>query len=156
MNTQLVKRLAAVILAIAFVLPLSKCTQSTTSQPLADESSADSINSSQNEPTVRYTYAFAEIRRDSPFTWMIPIAFFWPIVFVVKPLRIKSWKTKTGLGILQIILVAGSGYIIFALTIFEEPLIGTYLAAFALTAYTLATIGPGVVSVYWFFKKGNA
>ena len=42
---------------------------------------------------------------------------------------------------------------IFIMTVFEEPLIGTYLAGVALAAYALVTIWPGVVRCRAYFAR---
>lgn len=144
----------ATLLAISFFLPLSRCDRSH-SQELAagvakDMQTSDSAQSADSkqgskaapqtekpkrEPDIRDTYAFENIRSNSPVTWFIPLAYFWPVLVVVVRRRVKD-KALARMKYVELAGCLGSGYMLFYMTLLEDNLlIGGWLAVLGISAW---------------------
>ncbi len=108
-DTHNIKRICAFLLATTFMLPLSRCNMSATSEILSSleiPSSTGEINTNHEEKdnlktSHSYTYAFKEINSQNRYTWLIPLAFFWPQPFVLWRRDSKLNKVTATLGVVE-------------------------------------------------------
>ncbi len=122
MNT-IIKRIASVILIVAFFMPLSQCSVST--PPTNDP----------QESKMEITYAYSAYQWPSAWSIVALLAFFWPFLFSF------YWhgKSKMIINIIELLLCVGTGFMLFTLTYMGGLLMGAYIAIASLTVYSLAT-----------------
>jgi len=122
-----IKRLCAVVLMLAFFMPLSQC-------------SAPQKESGNSAPEVIIKYAYTQ-DESSPLELYVNIAaFFWPILMVVLLSCNKNIRSFLPVKLLELLFCVGSGYALVMLNMFGEPLFGSYVACFAISLYGLLTL----------------
>ncbi len=127
----LAKRIAAVLLAISFFLPLAKCSAPV---PPAGE---------VQEKVVEVTYAYSEYEWPSIEAFLAVLAFSWPLVFAI----LWPGKGRIRIRITEVMLCAGSGWLVFGLLWLRDLLIGGVVAVIALAVYAIATLYQLVAAV---------
>lgn len=122
-----IKRLSAVVLMLAFFMPLSQC-------------SAPQKENSKEPPEIIVKYAYSQ-NTESPLATLASVAaFFWPallaVVFTIK----KVLSSRILFKLLELIFCLGTGYMLVMLNIFGKPLYGSYVATSAISIYGLLTL----------------
>lgn len=123
------KRLTAVLMLIAFFLPMSHCAVEPTT-----------TDSNVIEQKVAVTYAYSANEWPSLEAVATYGAFIWPLALIATGLLWRRAENKWVIPLLEILLSAGSAYILLMLTIFREPLYGWYIASISLGVYFIATL----------------
>jgi len=127
-----IKRLSALVLVMAFFMPLSQCTHSS------------SLNQSQ-PPTTTVKYAYSHTNKLS-FEMAASVAsFFWPLMFISLTSIKKTLNTNLYFKSFEFIACLGSAYMLLLLNIFGKLLYGSYFAISALTVYGLLTLYEGIM-----------
>ncbi len=150
-----VKRIAAILLMICFVLPLSQCEKS--GKVEASPASATGTAAANRVPDRHYevTYAYRNVSPGKPFESAITIAtFFWPLAFFL--LRLKPWGPRVAvtMSLAELLLCAGSAYIVYGLVLFGELLWGGYLAYLALAVYFTAALSEILLRLWRRMRPG--
>ena len=122
--SNLAKRIAALTLVISFFLPLSQCSV----VPPAGQEHQD-VKS-------EVVYAYSAYRWPSFGSFAAVAAFVWPLLFAFR----GNTSTKILISGLELLLCAGTGFMLAALTYVGSWLFGAYLAALAICTYFLATV----------------
>lgn len=141
-KTLVIKRISAIVLCITFFLPLSQCQMNKLKMSTTldtGEQISQAVDNSQ--PAVdekpRYSYNIPA-RMFSPtdlFSWILLLAFVWPLLFWAT-LHVNTKKKVAGLlNILEPFACLGSAYVAYSLAYLGEILIGGYLALGSVAAY---------------------
>lgn len=117
---------AAVMLAIAFFLPVASCTQSS-SEMLLSAQEIEQIEESDESRHRIYKYPYKKVSIGDSKTWYILIAFFWPLV----ALKIRE-EVPNRAGLIQntteVLLCLMTGLIITELSFMYRLEYGGYIA----------------------------
>jgi hypothetical protein len=132
---RLVRRLAAGILLVALFLPLSRCSE----QPSEEEPSAPT--------TYRYYYAWTDFRAAEISSWLLFLAFLWPLPFLAYEAFARGTVARIWLSAIQLPLGAGAITLIYYRTFLHQLWVGGYLAYIALGAYLLALAAEIVLAI---------
>ncbi|MHA1544733.1 MAG: hypothetical protein ACTSU8_06315, partial [Alphaproteobacteria bacterium] len=135
---QIIKIVGAVLLAIAFFLPLSRCAPVTLTPNEDGELVAEAP---EVETVYEYYYAYDNIGVEEPGSFLLLVVFFWPLAFLAFERKGRNTRAKTALMFLGPPLAAGTGYLIIFISIFNELYYGTYVALAGLAGYF---IGSGI------------
>jgi hypothetical protein len=148
---RLVRRLSAALLLVALFLPLSRCSeQPTGNTPGGDaEAGGDAAagaaapNAGPSErpttPTAyRYYYAWTSFSAAEPWSWLIFVAFLWPLPFLAHEALARGKAARVWVSAAQLPLGAGAITLIYYRTFLHQLWVGGYLAYIALGAYLLA------------------
>ncbi len=119
-----IKRIAAITLLCAFFLPLSQCTVST------------SPGVETQQVSTEVTYVYSAYKWPSLGSFMALIAFFWPLGSFLK----SGGSASVMINSVELLLCAGTGFMLFALINIGSLLVGAYVAIASVTTYALATI----------------
>ncbi len=131
----LLKRIAAACLFIAFFLPLSQCSmQKEKAQPTSVQQTVKAA------PSDGVNYAYSSDKDDGIFQAINAMIFIWPTIFVLVLLAYPKFETYLSVQVADIALCLVSAFFLLRLTAFGELLIGGYLAWFSLSAYFLITV----------------
>ena len=122
-----IKRVFALILLLAFFMPLSQCT---TYDP----------NNEEAAPIINIDYGYSNKQILSLDMAISIAAFSWPmflqlLIAIRKALNISIWYKS-----LELVCCLGTAYMLFIINIFGKPLYGSYIAVIALGFYGLLTI----------------
>jgi hypothetical protein len=124
-----IKRLAAIVLVVAFFLPLSQCTV---------EEQNPETRATELKVIVNYAYAHDNWRSlDALATYA---AFLWPLTLVIAGLVWPNLNQKLTIGVLELVFCAGSGFVLFALTFIGTLRYGAYLAGVSIGLYFVTTL----------------
>jgi hypothetical protein len=141
-----IKRTAAILLMICFVLPLSRCERHVkpeAAQAVQAQNAAASAPLIQSLPVRTYedTYAYRSVSSDKAWESVITIAtFFWPILFFLTGRKPRGFNGAMTIGVLELVLCSASAYVVYGLVIFGELRYGGYLTFLALGAYFSAAL----------------
>lgn len=127
-SLRIVRRLSALVLLAALFLPLSRCSQG-----------SDAAQSAQ-PATYTYFYAWTDFQAGSAGSWLIFLAFLWPIPFLAHEWARKDRQAPIWLPAAQLPLAAGAILLVYYRTFLNELWIGGYLAYIALGCFTLALL----------------
>jgi len=139
--TLVIKRVAAILLLLAFFLPLSQCTDSKTNPE---------TKAIEKEVTVTYAYSgfeWSESIGDLAYEAAVCAAFLWPLVLSIASLIRSSLNQKLTIGILELLLCIGSWYMLNVITSFGELRYGAYLAYGSIGLYFITTLVQLVVRI---------
>ena len=123
-----IRRGAAVLLLVALFLPLSRCSHS-----------RDDAVDPGAPRQYTYSYAWTDFDASSAGSWLIFLAFLWPVAFVARELA-PARQTPAWLAAVQLALAAGAALLIYYRTFLDELWVGGYLAYIALGCYSAALI----------------
>jgi hypothetical protein len=132
-----IRRAAAALLLVALFLPLSRCSH-------GRDDGADPDAPRQ----YTYSYAWTDFDASSAGSWLIFLAFLWPIPFVAREVA-PGRQTPPWLAAAQLVLAAGAVCLIYYRTFLDELWVGGYLGYIALGCYSaslLVEIGAGIAS----------
>jgi TRAP-type uncharacterized transport system fused permease subunit len=129
---RIVKIAAFLLLLIAFVLPLSRCS----TENLFNRANQSTLN----EPSYRYNYAWSRFDVELIGTWLIIIAFIWPIPFLLYSNLSKNRQPKVWMLVVEIILAASSICMVYFYTFYEQLWYGGYIAYFSFGLYLIVCI----------------
>jgi hypothetical protein len=149
----LLKRIAAACLFIAFFLPLSQCStqkekaQVTSVQQPVKAAPSDGVN-----------YAYSSDKDDGIFQTINAFVFIWPTIFILVLLAYPKLETYLSVQVADIALCLVSAFFLLRLTAFGELLIGGYLAWFSLGTYFLITATSFLQRVrkVWYLKTATS
>ena len=116
------------LLLVALFLPLSRCSHSR-------DDAADPGAPRQ----YTYSYAWTDFDASSAGSWLIFLAFLWPVAFVARELA-PARQTPAWLAAVQLALAAGAALLIYYRTFLDELWVGGYLAYIALGCYSAALV----------------
>lgn len=141
----IVKRIAAVCLLLAFVLPLSQCSQrqsngSTQLPSLSTQAASPSSLSASAPHDSSLTYAYRADPNDTFFTLANYFAFIWPAIFASCLFVRPQLEQRLALRLIELVLCLVSALIILRLTGFGSLLFGGYLAWSALGLYSFTSL----------------
>jgi hypothetical protein len=174
MNVISLKRIAAIVVLLAFFLPLSQC-----SSRLSEETSASSVNQAavtldvkkesvqkvvveaENKESIEdkskdknkvkskdkspeKNYAYKAAPWTSWNAFFMYCIFLWPCLLIFMLWRRPAWQEKLSVIVLEIMLALASILILNFFSLFYQLLIGAYLALAAWSLYGLAA-----ASVLW-------
>ena len=134
--TRKLKGLAAILLLLACLLPLSSCTVT------RDGTREGSSQSTSTE----YRYAWTGFDVFSAKSYVVPGLFLWPTAFFFVS-RKRSSKFAVAAWWFEAPLLACSGYVIYLLTFLRAREIGGYLAYCGLALYAGAWIGEAAIRI---------
>jgi hypothetical protein len=143
---RLIRRLAAALLLVALFLPLSRCSE----QPPGDTPGGDAAagGAAPSAPTTsRYYYAWTDFDALEPWSWLIFLAFLWPLPFLAHEALARGKAARIWVNAIQIPLGAGSITLVYYRTFLHELWIGGYLAYIALGAYSLSLAAEIVLGI---------
>lgn len=122
-----IKCISAVVLLLAFFMPLSQC-----SGPIEENS--------DKPPEIIVKYAYS-VDTMSPLALVANIgAFFWPILMVVLLTFKRALSSSLLIKFIELLFCFGTGYMLVVLNIFGKPLYGSYVAALAISIYGILTL----------------
>jgi hypothetical protein len=164
------KRIAAIVVLLAFFLPLSQC-----SSRLSEETSASSVNQAAvtldvKKESVQKVVVEAENKesiedkskdknkdknlgknyayKDAPWTswnaFFMYCIFLWPCLLMLLLWKRPTWQEKLSMNVVEIVLALASILILNFFSLFYQLLIGGYLALAGWTLYGLVA-----ASVLW-------
>lgn len=141
MNIKRVKNIAALLLILCLVLPMSRCVKIGPPHPEGD-------TTIQKKDPTEYSYLIplAEIEIKNPSTYLILLAFTWPFpLWFIKSKYKKKWCGKI-LNTAEFVLLVFSWYLIINWTFyFGEPYWGGYIAVASLTVLSTLFIYQAVI-----------
>ena len=134
---RLIRQGATVLLLLALMLPLARCSEQRNGQP---------ADPGQGQSAYTYYYAWSDFDPLSPGSWLILAIFAWPVALMLYQVIIRR-PAPIWLAASQILLFAGSLYVLYVRTVLYELWYGGYLAYTALSASLLASLGELVMAV---------
>jgi len=142
---RLARQGATVLLLVALVLPLARCSGQH-SRP------GESADSGQGPPAYTYYYAWSDFDPLSPGSWLVVMIFVWPVALVLYEV-ISRRPASIWLRTTQVLLFTGSLYVLYIRTFLYELWYGGYIAYAALSACLLASIAELVLIVRSRFRE---
>lgn len=143
MNIKRVKNIAAFLLLICLVLPMSKC-----AKPLPPPPSGE-VKVQNNEP-IEYYYLIplAEINIYDPLTYSILLAFIWPFpLWLIKYKCRLKWSIRI-VNIAEFILISFSFYLIINFAFFfRQPCLGGYIAFASVSVLLILFLSQVVIDL---------
>lgn len=144
------KKVGAVLLLVAFFLPLSRC-EKTSTPPVEENAAIETIPVEVTEYSYYYAWDYIDID-DPRLTALVILAFLWPIIFI----GLRHWnpnpKFDTGVLFLEPFAAAGGSYIVVGVGTMHELYIGSYLALLAAILF----FSGSILEIVEFFKKRKA
>jgi hypothetical protein len=134
---RLARRGATVLLLVALVFPLSRC---------SGQRNGNTADPGQGSSAYTYSYAWSDFDPLSPGSWLILAVFAWPVALVLFEV-ISRRPASIWLPALQALLFAGSLYVLYLRTFLYELWYGGYIAYAALSVCLLASVGELVLAV---------
>lgn len=120
--------IGALVLATAFFLPLSSCSNSIAGNQEGGQAvSADAEVEATAEGQRSYRYPFKMLATDDLESLLIIFAFFWP-TFALAYRRSKRHETSVKFVILEFLLCFFTMWVVWSVSLFERLEIGGYLA----------------------------
>jgi hypothetical protein len=140
-----IKRIAAILLMVCFVLPLSRCEKSGKFEATETKNATAASAASQpaSDKTYEDKYAYRNLSTDAALESALTIAtFFWPLViFILVRGKTLGFRMTMTVDVLELLLCAGSAYVVYGLVLFDELRYGGFLAFLALGVYSIAALG---------------
>jgi hypothetical protein len=133
----LVRQGATVLLLVALVLPLARC---------SGQRNGERADPGQGPSAYTYYYAWSDFDPLSPGSWLMLAIFAWPVALVVYQV-ITRRSTAVWLPAMQVLLFAGSLYVLYVRTFLYELWYGGYIAYTALSVCLLTSLGELVLAV---------
>jgi hypothetical protein len=140
---RLVRRGATLLLLVALVLPLSRCSGQRSGEP---------ADPGQGPSAYTYYYAWSDFDPLSPGSWLILAIFAWPVGLVLYEV-ISRRPASIWLAAVQVLLFAGSLYVLYIRTFLYELWYGGYIAYAALSVCLFASLGELVLAVRMRFSS---
>ncbi len=133
-----IKAASVVLLLIAFAFPLSRCSSDSNNSPA--NSDDKNIQLDQNKSTYTYEYAWSDFDPRDVSSWLILIVFFWPIPVVIYEIVSRKVYRRIWILLIQVLLAAGSIYMIYLRTFLNELWYGGYLSYIALSIFLASSV----------------
>jgi hypothetical protein len=159
---RLVRRLSAALLLVALFLPLSRCSEQPTGNTPGGDAEAGSAAPSAGPSetpttptTYRYYYAWTDFRVSEISSWLLFLAFLWPLPFLAHEALARGKAARIWVSAAQLPLGAGAITLIYYRTFLHQLWVGGYLAYIALGAYLLA-LSAEVVLVIITIRRSRA
>jgi hypothetical protein len=146
----LLRLAAAVVMVIAFFLPVSSCSnQLSVDQGYAGTQATEVAENSD----ISYRYPYESVTFGESASLLITVAYFWPIIAVCYR-RKRPRRAGTKFAILELLLCLLSYWAVWGQTFLEAPEFGAYIAYCATTLYGLAvTVNLSEVFKIWRSRK---
>lgn len=148
MKTTRIKRVAAIVLFVTFFLPLSKCQKNhyRIVQPTSSES-GEKVASRLEEippspdavPEYSYNTAAGMFEPGDTFSWLILLAFVWPLLFWGWQIRDKRPRIAFIMNVMEPLACIGSGYVTWSLSFLGDILVWGYVSMASVLIYFLAS-----------------
>jgi hypothetical protein len=129
------RRAAAVLLLAAMFLPLSRCAHQ-----------ADPADSPGAASRYTYTWAWTDFDAGSAGSWLIFLAFLWPVPFVIREM-LPGRRSPAWLSAVQLLPAAGAILLVYYRTFLDELWVGGYLAYVAVGCYAAALLVEIAVAI---------
>jgi len=151
MSKQTIRNLkyaGAVLLLLAFFLPLSRCDESSWQVYEAEQAGLPTDNIG---PSYEYFYAWEVFTPDGVNDFqpllaiLVVLAFTWPLLFLFTRPRIKNDKINTGLLFFEPLIAAGGAYFVFIINVLNELYIGFYVAMAGVLLFFLGAVTEIVI-----------
>ncbi|CAN5269315.1 hypothetical protein BH11PSE11_BH11PSE11_28110 [soil metagenome] len=143
MSLSNLKKLAALLLMICFVLPLSRCDRNA-KIALPDHAASGSPKATVKRPAVpdyEEKFAYQNVAKDDLAGSALTLAaFFWPLFLIAFGGVAFGSRAATVINLFEMVLCAGSAYMIYGITLFGELRYGGYLAFVAVGVYSVASL----------------
>ena len=143
---RMIRRVSAVLLLVALFLPLSRCSEQGTMNK-EGAGSGDVLGAAAPE-SYRYYYAWTDFQALSIASWLVFIAFLWPLPFLAYEIASRPRAARLWSSVVQIPFAAGSIALIYFHTFLNELWVGGYLAYISLGAYSLALTAEIIIGIY--------
>lgn len=128
MNTTIkLKRISAIVLLLAFFMPLSQCSS------IQTEGSAE-------PPKTTIFYAYSHDNKISTIMLLSVIAFLWPSLSILLVAYRKTLNSSLIFKLSELLFCIGTAYILVGLTLFGDLLYGSYVAGLSILTYALITL----------------
>jgi hypothetical protein len=134
---RLVRQGATVLLLVALVLPLARC---------SGQRHGERADPGPGASGYTYYYAWSSFDPLSPGSWLILAIFAWPVALVLYQ-AVSRRPASVWLPSVQVLLFAGSLYVLYIRTFLYELWYGGYIAYTALSVCLLASVGELVLAV---------
>lgn len=138
-----VKRIAAIVLLLAFFLPLSQCSVMEKQSP-----------GKASVPSVEVTYAYATYDEEFPTPVLAYVGFLWPLGFSIAGLLRPPLMRRRGAALSEMVLCVGSGYVLYVLASWGETRYGAYVAATAIGLYFVSASADVAIRVRAALRSG--
>jgi len=138
-----VKRIAAIVLLVAFFFPLSQC--SVMEEKTPGEASV---------PKVVVRYAYATYDEEFPTPVLAYAGFLWPLGFAIAGLLRPPLLRRRGVALIEMVLCVGSGYVLYLLASWGETRYGAYVAATAIGLYFVSASADVAIRVRAALRSG--
>jgi hypothetical protein len=154
-----IKRVAAILIMICFMLPLSRCNRN---EIIDDPRTASAEANGRQEkrapdPANEDRYAYQRISADNLDESAATLAaFFWPVIFLLLSLKTLKFRGAIAANLGELLLSAASAYMVFGITFFGDLRYGGYLAYFSIAAYFLATLAQIFLRIRARFRLRHA
>lgn len=134
------KRVAAIILVLCLLLPLSKCTRLVPVQ-VGKSKVLDSLNTNIQNVTVKKTiiyYPLSNFRFSNSESWLTLFVFVWPVILLTISLLLKNNIFLVLIQILELICCCYTVFFIYFAVLLREPMIGAYVTLLAIFLYLIS------------------
>ena len=128
-----IKWIATFLLSMAFFLPLSQC-----SHKEATPDKKPNVEAKADVQKMDITYTYSAYKWPEVGAAVTFLAFFWPLIIGVIKLVWPNLDKKLTVDMVEILFCAGSGYMVYCLTIFDSLLYGGYIAWGAIGIYFIS------------------
>ncbi|MBA7660336.1 hypothetical protein ES703_68338 [subsurface metagenome] len=142
-NTSRIKIVAAILLLICLILPLSSCSRYVDSEGKTFYSSSPRPDAQR---ITEYYYIWTEFEAKELGSWVLIICFIWPIPIIIYKYRGQRKRVKQILWAVEPLLIIGTVYYIaFSATFLSDPEVGYYLAVTANGIYGIAWLWEAII-----------
>jgi hypothetical protein len=141
--TEKLKIVLGLLLLVCIFLPLGSCERVEPAAPhsvIPSSPSTDSKSPVISKDKVIYLIPIKELQYDEPMSWLIVIAFIWPLpLLLIKRRFLKTkWKRRIG-SILELLFACGASFYIYMIVfwLWYEPMLWGYIATITIFLYVL-------------------
>lgn len=148
-----VRLIAAIVLICAIFLPLSECSkQPINSHPFGKSISERLFPRTNGDFSYQYGYEYVDLSIGGA---LAVLAFTWPLIFALFFRRRFRSRLRLFLQVLEVLLCAGTIYVIHALAFGDRWLYGLYVGVAAVAAFTCAGLASWFIDTRHGAKEGG-
>jgi hypothetical protein len=134
------KKIAAVMLILCLLLPLSKCTRFVPVQ-IDKVEVQEGLKTSIEKATVRKTviyYPLSSFRFSNFESWLALFAFIWPIVLLIISSSSKKHLFLVFIQILELACCCYTTFFLYFAVLLRVPMVGAYITLLAIILYSIS------------------
>ncbi|MBI3513747.1 MAG: hypothetical protein HY060_06770 [Proteobacteria bacterium] len=124
------------LLLASLCLPMSSCVGGV---PGTDDKPAATSDNNESQKRT-YHYVWTPTRWAEPEPYLFLLGFAWPTGAVLLFRRTRARWVRTCAWLAEPILLAGTTYLLWAMTLFGDPEVGAFVAAAGIASYALGWI----------------